>query len=61
MNIGLSTSVIQRGQTGVAQYVFALLRALLFQRCFVRGRQMLPSNVENFVAIEYLPSAFFEQ
>src|SRR5438132_13884956 len=29
MNIGLSTSVIQRGQTGVAQYVFALLRALL--------------------------------
>jgi glycosyltransferase involved in cell wall biosynthesis len=29
MNIGLSTSVIQRGRTGVAQYVFALLRALL--------------------------------
>jgi len=29
MNIGLSTSVIQRGQTGIAQYVFALLRALL--------------------------------
>jgi len=29
MNIGISTSVIQRGQTGVAQYVFALLRALL--------------------------------
>lgn len=29
MRIGISTSVIQRGQTGVAQYVFALLRALL--------------------------------
>lgn len=28
MNIGFSTSVIQRGKTGVAQYVFALLRAL---------------------------------
>src|SRR4051812_2816243 len=28
MRIGLSTSVIQRGKTGVAQYVFALLRAL---------------------------------
>ena len=29
MRIGFSTSVIQRGKTGVAQYVFALLRALL--------------------------------
>ncbi len=29
MKVGLSTSVIQRGKTGVAQYVFALLRALL--------------------------------
>ncbi len=29
MHIGLSTSVIQRGQTGIAQYVFALVRALL--------------------------------
>jgi glycosyltransferase involved in cell wall biosynthesis len=29
MKIGISTSVIQRGQTGVGQYVFALLRALL--------------------------------
>ena len=28
MKIGLSTSVIQRGKTGVAQYIFALLRAL---------------------------------
>ncbi|MBI3885792.1 MAG: glycosyltransferase family 4 protein [Opitutae bacterium] len=29
MNIGLSTSVIQRGRSGVAQYVFSLLRAML--------------------------------
>lgn len=29
MKIALSTSVIQRGKTGVAQYVFALVRALL--------------------------------
>src|SRR5215471_4700576 len=28
MRIGISTSVIQRGKTGVAQYVFALVRAL---------------------------------
>ncbi len=27
MNIGFSTSVVQRGRSGVAQYVFALLRA----------------------------------
>jgi glycosyltransferase involved in cell wall biosynthesis len=29
LKIGFSTSVIQRGKSGVAQYVFALLRALL--------------------------------
>lgn len=29
MNIGLSTSVIQRGRSGVAQYVFGLVRAFL--------------------------------
>jgi glycosyltransferase involved in cell wall biosynthesis len=29
MKIGLSTTMIQRGKSGVAQYVFALLRALL--------------------------------
>jgi glycosyltransferase involved in cell wall biosynthesis len=27
MNIGISTSVVQRGQTGIGQYVLALLRA----------------------------------
>src|SRR5215471_5229942 len=29
MRIGISTSVIQRGRTGIGQYLFALLRALL--------------------------------
>jgi hypothetical protein len=29
MRIGFSTSVIQRGRTGIAQYVWALLRAFL--------------------------------
>jgi glycosyltransferase involved in cell wall biosynthesis len=29
MRVGISTSVIQRGKSGVGQYVFALLRALL--------------------------------
>ncbi len=29
MKVGLSTSVIQRGKTGIAQYVFALTKALL--------------------------------
>jgi glycosyltransferase involved in cell wall biosynthesis len=29
MNVALSTTMIQRGKTGVAQYVFALVRALL--------------------------------
>ena len=29
MKIGLSTSVIQRGKSGVGQYVLALVRALL--------------------------------
>ena len=29
MRIGISTSVIQRGRTGIAQYVFALLRGFL--------------------------------
>src|SRR4051794_6745436 len=28
MNIGFSTTMIQRGKTGVAQYVFALIQAL---------------------------------
>jgi hypothetical protein len=29
MRIGISTSVIQRGRTGIAQYLFALLRGFL--------------------------------
>src|SRR4051812_35796258 len=31
MKVGLSTSVIQRGRSGVAQYVFALVQELLQQ------------------------------
>jgi glycosyltransferase involved in cell wall biosynthesis len=31
VKIGISTSVIQRGRSGIAQYVFALVRALLRQ------------------------------
>jgi len=31
MHIGISTSVIQRGQTGISQYLFALVRALIEQ------------------------------
>ena len=38
MKIGISTSVIQRGQTGVAQYVFALIREL---RAFAREHQFV--------------------
>jgi glycosyltransferase involved in cell wall biosynthesis len=29
VRIGISTSVIQRGQTGIAQYIFALIRAFI--------------------------------
>src|SRR6266496_4667288 len=29
MRIGISTSVVQRGKTGIAQYLFALLRAFV--------------------------------
>ena len=31
MRIGISTSVIQRGQSGIAQYIFALCRQLAAQ------------------------------
>ena len=47
MKIGFSTSVIQRGKTGVAQYVFALLRAMLAHVAvgIVLGRQEQDSQV----------------
>lgn len=32
VNIGLSTTMIQRGKSGVAQYVFALLRAIVAEQ-----------------------------
>jgi glycosyltransferase involved in cell wall biosynthesis len=47
MRIGVSTSVIQRGRTGIAQYLFALLRA--FMRCGREHRFVL------FVLEEDLP------
>lgn len=47
MNIGLSTSVIQRGRSGVAQYVFALVEALL--------RQAPPHNLTLFVLEDDVP------
>ena len=47
MNIGLSTSVIQRGQSGVAQYVFALVKALL--------RQPRPPELTLFVLADDVP------
>ena len=39
MKIGISTSVIQRGKTGIAQYLFALLRA--FQNANTEHRFVL--------------------
>jgi glycosyltransferase involved in cell wall biosynthesis len=39
MRIGISTSVIQRGQTGIGQYLFALLRAMA--ACDTRHRFVL--------------------
>ncbi len=47
MNVGLSTSVIQRGKSGVAQYVFALVDAL--------SRQTARPDLTLFVLEEDLP------
>src|SRR5882762_9193292 len=47
MNVGLSTSVIQRGKSGVAQYVFALVEAL--------SRQAARPDLTLFVLEEDLP------
>ena len=47
MRIGISTSVIQRGQTGIAQYVFALTRVL--------ARQVREHEFVLFVLEEDLP------
>ena len=44
MRIGLSTSVIQRGQTGVGQYVLALVRAF---RAFVERHEFSLFVLEN--------------
>ena len=47
MNVGLSTSVIQRGRSGVAQYVFALVQAL--------SRQAARHDLTLFVLEDDLP------
>lgn len=47
MNIGLSTSVVQRGQSGVAQYVVALVKALL--------REPRPPDLTLFVLADDVP------
>src|SRR5438552_13592968 len=53
MRIGLSTSVIGRGQTGIAQYVFALTRAFI--------RRAGPHHFTLFVLEEDLPLFSFAQ
>ena len=47
MNVGLSTSVIQRGRSGVAQYVFALVKAI--------ARQATPPALTLFVLEDDVP------
>jgi hypothetical protein len=53
MRVGISTSVIQRGKTGVAQYVFALLRALLVQQA--QHRFVLFVREEDIPLFEFPP------
>jgi glycosyltransferase involved in cell wall biosynthesis len=50
MKIGISTSVIQRGKTGVAQYLFGLIRAL----------EALNSNDEFYLFVLREDHEFFE-
>jgi glycosyltransferase involved in cell wall biosynthesis len=53
VNIALSTSVIQRGKTGIAQYVFALVRALLDQNLADRHRLHLLVLEEDLPLFEF--------
>ena len=48
MKIGFSTSVIQRGQTGIAQYVFALLRAFTTEATAERFSLFVLENDQEF-------------
>ena len=48
MKIGFSTSVIQRGQTGIAQYVFALLRAFSTEATNERFALFVLENDQDF-------------
>lgn len=65
MKVGLSTSVIQRGKTGIAQYVFALTRALLqlaegpeLTLFVLEEDRPLFSFAENRARIEVVPEKF---
>ena len=65
MNIGFSTSVIQKGKTGVAQYVFALLDALKnadakhrFHLFVLEGDVPLFDFVRNHMSIVTVPERF---
>ena len=48
MKIGFSTSVIQRGKTGIAQYVFALLRAFATEASAERFVLFVLENDQEF-------------
>src|SRR5688572_31577357 len=48
MKIGFSTSVIQRGRTGIAQYVFALLRAFATEATVERFALFVLENDQEF-------------
>ena len=48
MKIGFSTSVIQRGKTGIAQYVFALLRAFATEATGERFALFVLENDQEF-------------
>ncbi len=56
MKIGFSTSVIQRGKTGVAQYIFSLLRA--FQEADVDAQFSLFTLEEDISFFEKLDGRF---
>jgi glycosyltransferase involved in cell wall biosynthesis len=65
MNIALSTTMIQRGKTGVAQYVFALVRALLeagtghrYTLLVLEEDRPLFEFVANRMTIEGVPERF---
>src|SRR5260370_14778228 len=66
MRIGISTSVIQGGKTGIAQYLFALLRALhpftrehRFILCVLDGDVLLFDFAKDQVELVGVPERFW--